>query len=614
MTVTSGSNYAAATAQTLPTGATPTATVSPVSGQVVTITFAQTSTSGSTPVTAYVVSRFAVGSSSGTPVSGSCAITAGTVTCSDSPGSGSWQYTDTSTIASSIWFGTPSAKSTTVVVQALTTTGVSATASSVVSSGVTPSAVLAGTTTTPAPGGSISFSVFGPQATAPTSCSGTGWSALGSAVPVTAAGTYNASAAYTPTTAGTYWWEAVYSGDTYNAGSSASCSVNSTVVHLALSPSTLPAATVYTAYSQAITASGGTAPYTYALTSGTLPTGLSVSSSGTLSGTISASGQSGNVSFVVTATDHAGLTGSTSYSLTVNAPTITLSSLSVTTTLATTAYAPAALTASGGVASYTYAVTSGSLPSGVTLSSSGALTGTPAAVSASTVYSFTVTATDAHSYTGSNSYSLKVVPFLTGTSLGTGSCSLVSLSACATGSLTTTSGATELVLIYTTGLLNPSLSSVSGPFTANATQVTSTSFSSGLLGVDGNDLYAYVATGNGASGTVSVNFAASLLSTTVVDVVQLAGNAPATAIVQHPAANGTSSPIKSTFSTPAAFDGEVVFVAAPGSTTLTPPAGITTGSGLDFDVYLIDPGGTSESFTMGSSGPWGSIGMEFAHN
>ncbi|WP_435751933.1 hypothetical protein [Thauera sp. AutoDN2] len=43
---------------------------------------------------------------------------------------------------------------------------------------------------------------------------------------------------------------------------------------LSLSPTTLSAATVAAAYNQTITASGGTSPYTYAVTAGTLPAGM----------------------------------------------------------------------------------------------------------------------------------------------------------------------------------------------------------------------------------------------------------------------------------------------------------------------------------------------------
>ncbi len=85
---------------------------------------------------------------------------------------------------------------------------------------------------------------------------------------------------------------------------------------ITLSPAAgaLSAGTVGTAYSQTITASGGTAPYTYTVTSGTQPTGLTLSSAGTLSGTLTAAG---GFSFTVSAVDANSCTGSQAYSVTV---------------------------------------------------------------------------------------------------------------------------------------------------------------------------------------------------------------------------------------------------------------------------------------------------------
>jgi hypothetical protein len=226
---------------------------------------------------------------------------------------------------------------------------------------------------------------------------------VGTAVSVTANGTYNASTSYSPSTAGTYWWYASYTGDTYNTASNSGCTATSTVAHLTVSPSSLPADTVYTAYSQTISASSGSSPYTFAITSGSLPSGLSLSSGGVLSGTDSAAGQPGTFTFTVTATDSAGHTGTQSYTLTVNAPTITLSTLTNPTGESTYTQS---VTASGGQSAYTYAKTSGTLPTGLSFSSAGAFSGTSTAAG---TFTFTITATDAHGYTGAQSYSLTPV-------------------------------------------------------------------------------------------------------------------------------------------------------------------------------------------------------------
>ena len=83
---------------------------------------------------------------------------------------------------------------------------------------------------------------------------------------------------------------------------------------ITLSPGSLPGGTQGAAYSQTITASGSTAPYTYTVTAGALPAGLNLASNGTLSGTPAAAGTS---NFTVTATDALACTGSKAYALVI---------------------------------------------------------------------------------------------------------------------------------------------------------------------------------------------------------------------------------------------------------------------------------------------------------
>lgn len=71
------------------------------------------------------------------------------------------------------------------------------------------------------------------------------------------------------------------------------------------------------AYSEALGAQGGTSPYTFAVTGGALPAGLSLSSAGVISGTPAATG---TASFTVTVTDSLGYTGSYGFEIEVSAP------------------------------------------------------------------------------------------------------------------------------------------------------------------------------------------------------------------------------------------------------------------------------------------------------
>ncbi|WP_404339791.1 putative Ig domain-containing protein [Sphingomonas sp. MMS12-HWE2-04] len=217
----------------------------------------------------------------------------------------------------------------------------------------------------------------------------------------TAVGTFNFTITATDSsTAG--------SGGPYSVANSYSIAVAAPTISLA--PASLPNGAIGTAYSQAVTASGGTATYSYAVTAGALPAGLSMSAAGAISGTPSAGG---TFNFTVTASDSttgpgAPYGGSRAYAITIGAPTITLSPASLTNATVATAYS-ATITASGGTATYTYAVTAGALPAGLNLTAGGALSGTPTAGGS---FNFTVTATDssggAGPYTGNRAYTLTV--------------------------------------------------------------------------------------------------------------------------------------------------------------------------------------------------------------
>lgn len=98
---------------------------------------------------------------------------------------------------------------------------------------------------------------------------------------------------------------------------------------ITLTPSTLPIAMRGVAYSQTITANGGMSPYTFSVTAGALPTGITLSSAGVLSGTTT---QLGSFTFTITATDANMCTGSQSYTLMVVA-TVSNNTLYVADTL-----------------------------------------------------------------------------------------------------------------------------------------------------------------------------------------------------------------------------------------------------------------------------------------
>ncbi|MES2671912.1 MAG: autotransporter domain-containing protein [Pseudomonadota bacterium] len=98
-----------------------------------------------------------------------------------------------------------------------------------------------------------------------------------------------------------------------------------TTVAVTVNPATLPNGAFNTAYSQtlsATSANGGIAPYTFSVTAGALPAGLTLSSAGVLSGTPTAAG---SFNFTVQATSTNGFSGTRAYTVAIaqNAQAIT---------------------------------------------------------------------------------------------------------------------------------------------------------------------------------------------------------------------------------------------------------------------------------------------------
>jgi Putative Ig domain len=90
--------------------------------------------------------------------------------------------------------------------------------------------------------------------------------------------------------------------------------VAATSLSISSSP-TLPQATKSSAYQTTLATSGGTGPFTWKVSSGSLPSGLTLSSAGEISGTLSSSVGTGSYSFTIQATDSKSATASTVFTL-----------------------------------------------------------------------------------------------------------------------------------------------------------------------------------------------------------------------------------------------------------------------------------------------------------
>ena len=172
---------------------------------------------------------------------------------------------------------------------------------------------------------------------------------------------------------------------------------------LTISPTTLPNWTVNQAgYNQTLNASGGTGLTTFSTSAGALPSGLTLTTAGVLSGKPTSAG---TFTFTVTATDSGGASGSQSYTVTMN-PALAITTTALPGGEATLAYGQT-ISATGGTGPYTFGSTSGTVPPGLSVGTTGVLSGTPTTAGS---YTFTVTVTDTALATANQTYTIAVGP------------------------------------------------------------------------------------------------------------------------------------------------------------------------------------------------------------
>jgi hypothetical protein len=186
-------------------------------------------------------------------------------------------------------------------------------------------------------------------------------------------------------------------------------------------------------------------------------------------------------------------------------------------------------------------------------------------------------------------------------------------------SVVTSSGQKFLVLVYRNSscATGDSITSISGSAVSAGQQQATLHIQSNL------DLFAWVATGSGSTGAVTVNFNASCNNTvTVVNLVGLSGYNTTTPIAQSPTSSGNSTSAAASLTSPNSGNGEVVFLGVRGGVvTVTAPSGFSQlsfnsggqGGGYDAGSYFNAHASASSLFALSASHVWGTIALEINH-
>jgi hypothetical protein len=221
----------------------------------------------------------------------------------------------------------------------------------------------------------------------------------------------------TPSATGTYTFTAKVTDSGSPQQSATKSFTISISAGLTITTTSLANGIVNSSYSAALSAQNGTAPYTWSLASGSLPGGLSINGS-SITGTPNSAA---TFAFIVKVVDSGSPQQTATQALTITiAPVLTLNTGGFPNGIVGVAYS-GSCSVNGGTGTLTFAVISGSLPSGLGLNSTNCnVTGTPASGTAAT-YNFTIKVTDQGSpqQTATQSFSFTISAGLAITSSAT---------------------------------------------------------------------------------------------------------------------------------------------------------------------------------------------------
>jgi hypothetical protein len=190
------------------------------------------------------------------------------------------------------------------------------------------------------------------------------------------------------------------------AQKSVSITVNGTTASaLEIATASLPSVMVGGNFSAHLSAAGGVSPYVWAMANGALPTGVSLNTTtGALSGTPTATG---DFTFVAQVTDSQARAAQKVFTVTVNPLPLEIAISSLSTVVRGTNF-NAQVTAIGGTQPYSWTISTGALPAGVSMNAaSGVISGAPTAAGN---FAFTVEVKDAQGRAARKDFSINVLP------------------------------------------------------------------------------------------------------------------------------------------------------------------------------------------------------------
>jgi hypothetical protein len=176
-------------------------------------------------------------------------------------------------------------------------------------------------------------------------------------------------------------------------------------------PTTVPDAPVAKGYVATLTAAGGKTAYTWSLAGGSLPTGLTLYASGKITGTPTVVGTS---TFTVRVTDSSTPKNTATRTLTLTVVPMAITTASLPDGLVQKVYSATTLKATGGKGILAWSIDSGSLPTGMKISTSGTISGTPTVTGS---FTFTVKVVDSSTpkNTATKSFTIVIAPMTVAT-------------------------------------------------------------------------------------------------------------------------------------------------------------------------------------------------------